>query len=105
MRHPRDDAAYPWSNTVLRGASHTGTRRNMANSTTLEAVWKSGKGKLLVLWFGLDAVLYLGALMTLVLALTDSSVRPVTYGFTIALVTSWASRMAYGIWFELRRVR
>ena len=77
----------------------------MDKKTTFEAIWNTGKGKLLVLWFGLDAVLYLGALMTLVLALTDPSVRPVTYAFTILLVTSWASRMAYGIWLELRRVR
>jgi hypothetical protein len=77
----------------------------MSKSATFEAVWKTGKGKLLVLWFGLDAVLYLGALMTLVLSLADKSVRPFTYGFTIALVTSWALRMTYGIWLELRRVR
>lgn len=77
----------------------------MSKSATFEAVWKTGKGKLLILWFGLDAVLYLGALLTLVLAITDPDVRPLTYGFTIALVTSWALRMAYGIWLELRRVR
>ncbi len=77
----------------------------MSKSATFEAVWKTGKGKLLILWFGFDAVLYLGALLTLVLAITDPGVRPFTYGFTIALVTSWALRMAYGIWLELRRVR
>ena len=77
----------------------------MSKSVTFEAVWKTGKGKLLVLWFGLDAVLYLGALLTLVLAITDPEVRPLTYAFTIALVSSWALRMAYGIWLELRRVR
>lgn len=77
----------------------------MSKSATFEAIWRTGKGKLLVLWFGLDAVLYLGALMTLVLSLTDTSVRPFTYAFTIALVSSWALRMAFGIWLELRRVR
>ncbi len=76
----------------------------MSTTATLEVVWKTGKGKLLVIWFGLDAVLYLGALLTLVMALTDLSLRPLTYAFTIALVTSWALRMAYGIWLELRRV-
>jgi ribosomal protein L4 len=50
-------------------------------------------------------LLYLGALLSLVMALTDLSLRPLTYAFTIALVTSWALRMAYGIWLELRRVR
>ena len=80
-------------------------RWKMSKSVTFEAVWKTGKGKLLILWFGLDAVLYLGALLTLVLAITDPGVRPLTYGFTIALVSSWALRMAYGIWLELRRVR
>jgi hypothetical protein len=80
-------------------------RNEMIKPTTFDAVWKTGKGKLLILWFGLDALLYLGALMTLVLTLTDKSIRPYTYAFTIALVTSWALRMAYGIWFELRRVR
>lgn len=77
----------------------------MSKSATFEAVWNTGKGKLLVLWFGLDAVLYLGALLSLVLAITDPTLRPVTYGFTIALVSSWALRMTYGIWLELRRVR
>ena len=76
----------------------------MSKSATLEAVWKTGKGKLLLFWFGLDAVFYLGALLSLVMALTDLSLRPVAYAFTIALVTSWALRMAYGIWLELRRV-
>jgi hypothetical protein len=82
-----------------------GCGTNMSKSATFEAIWRTGKGKLLVLWFGLDAVLYLGALMTLVLSLTDTSVRPFTYAFTIALVSSWALRMAFGIWLELRRVR
>jgi len=77
----------------------------MSKSASFEAVWNTGKGKLLVLWFGLDALLYLGALLTLVLAITDPEIRPLTYGFTIALVSSWALRMAYGIWLELRRVR
>jgi hypothetical protein len=76
----------------------------MSKTETLEVVWKTGKGKLLVLWFGLDAVLYLGALLTLVMALTDLTLRPLTYAFTFALVTSWVLRMAYGIWLELRRV-
>ncbi len=76
----------------------------MSKSATLEVVWKTGKGKLLLIWFGLDAVFYLGALLSLVMALTDISLRPVAYAFTIALVTSWALRMAYGIWLELRRV-
>jgi len=76
----------------------------MSKTATLEVVWKTSKGKLLLLWFGLDAVLYLGALLTLVMALTDLSLRPLTYAFTIALVTSWVLRMAYGIWLELRRV-
>lgn len=84
-----------------------GCGTNMSKSATFKAIWQTGKGKLLVLWFGLDAVLYLGALMTLVLSLTDTSVRPFTftYAFTIALVSSWALRMAFGIWLELRRVR
>lgn len=77
----------------------------MTNTTTHEAVWSSGKVKLVVLWFGLDALLYLGALLALVLALNDPSVRPVAYAFTILLVVSWASRMAYGIWLELGRLR
>lgn len=75
----------------------------MKNTTDVN--WKAGKVQLLVLWFGLDAVFYLGALVSLVLALTDLSLRPLAYAFTIALVTSWALRMAYGIWLELRRVR
>lgn len=77
----------------------------MAKSSTISTAWTSSKGRLLLLWMGLDAVLYLGALMTLVLALTDRAARPYTYGFTIALVTSWALRMTYGIWLELRRAR
>jgi hypothetical protein len=77
----------------------------MSKASTFGTVWDTGKGKLLILWFGLDAVFYLGALLCLVQALTDPSARPYAYGFTIALVTSWASRMAYGIWLELRRVR
>lgn len=77
----------------------------MSKSATFEAVWNTGKGKLLILWFGFDAVLYLGALLSLVLAITDPEMRPLTYGFTISLVTSWALRMGYGIWLELRRVR
>lgn len=77
----------------------------MSKSATFEAIWKTGKGKLLILWFGLDALLYLGALLSLVLAITDPALRPITYAFTIALVTSWALRMGYGIWLELRRVR
>ncbi len=71
---------------------------------TIEVACKSWRGKLLLLWMGLDALLYLGALLTLVLAITDIAYRPYTYAFTIALVTSWAVRMAYGIWLELRRV-
>jgi hypothetical protein len=63
------------------------------------------RGMLLILWLGLDGLLYLGALLTLALAIMDTTYRPYTYGFTIALVTSWATRMAYGIWLELRRAR
>lgn len=70
----------------------------------IEVACKTWRGKLLLLWLGLDGLLYLGALLTLVLAITDAAYRPYTYGFTIALVTSWAIRMAYGIWLELRRV-
>lgn len=77
----------------------------MVKTATLGKAWMTNKGKLLILWFGLDGVLYLAALAALVMALTDSSVRPYAYGFTIALVVSWALRMAYGIWLELRRVR
>lgn len=77
----------------------------MSKTDTFGAVWNTSKGKLLILWFGLDALFYLGALLSLVLALTDPTARPYAYGFTIALVSSWASRMAYGIWLELRRVR
>jgi hypothetical protein len=77
----------------------------MTRTTTIGSVWSNDKGRLLLLWMGLDAVFYLGALLSLVLALTDKSVRPYAYGFTIALVISWALRMAYGIWLELRRVR
>lgn len=77
----------------------------MSKSGTFGTAWDTGKGKLLILWFGLDGVLYLGALLALVSALTDPSARPYAYGFTAALVASWASRMAYGIWLELRRVR
>jgi hypothetical protein len=77
----------------------------MKTTTTMDLDWKADKVKLLVLWFGLDAVFYLGALVFLVLALTDQSLRPFAYAFTIALVTSWALRMAYGIRLELRRVR
>ncbi len=76
----------------------------MSNSATMEVVLKTGNGKLLVIWFGFDAVLYLGAMLYLVMALTDRTLRPFAYAFTIALVTSWALRMAYGIWLELRRV-
>jgi hypothetical protein len=72
---------------------------------TIEAACATWRGKLLLLWMGFDGLLYLGALLTLVLAITDPAYRPLTYGFTIALVTSWAVRMAYGIWLELRRVR
>ena len=71
----------------------------------IEAACASWHGKLLLIWMGFDGLLYLGALLTLVLAITDAAYRPLTYGFTIALVTSWAARMAYGIWLELRRVR
>jgi len=60
--------------------------------------------KLLVIWLGLDGLLYLGALLTMVQAMTDTVYRTYAYGFTIALVSSWAMRMAYGIWLELRRV-
>ncbi len=70
----------------------------------IEAACASWHGKLLLIWMGFDGLLYLGALLTLVLAITDAAYRPLTYGFTIALVTSWAARMAYGIWLELRRV-
>lgn len=89
----------------MRAHPLAGCGANMSKSATFEAIWQTGKGKLLVLWFGLDAVLYLGALMTLVLSLTDTSMRPFTYAFTIALVSSWALRMSFGIWLELRRVR
>lgn len=64
----------------------------------------SWQAKVLVLWMGLDGLFYLGALMALVMALGDTVYRPYAYGFTIALVTSWAARMTYGIWLELRRV-
>jgi ABC-type microcin C transport system permease subunit YejE len=74
-------------------------------SAGLGRLWSSGQGKVLILWFGLDGVLYLSALMTLFIALVDQSARPYAYGFTIALVVSWALRMAYGIWLELARVR
>lgn len=77
----------------------------MSDKPTLDTVWLNDQGKLLILWFGLDAVLYLGALVALMLSLTDLDYRPLAYGFTIALVSSWALRMAYGIWLELRRVR
>lgn len=77
----------------------------MRDSATLGKLWNTGKGKLLILWFGLDGVLYLSALMALFVALADASARPYAYGFTIALVLSWTLRMAYGIWLELRRVR
>lgn len=77
----------------------------MARTQDFGSVWNTNNGKLLVIWFGLDGMLYLGALTGLVLALTDPALRPLAYGFTIALVVSWALRMAYGIRLELRRVR
>lgn len=77
----------------------------MTKTARFGTAWSTGNGKLLILWFGLDGMLYLGALLALVMALGDPSVRPYAYGFTIALVASWASRMGYGIWLELRRVR
>lgn len=70
----------------------------------IETACKTWRGKLLILWLGLDGLLYLAALLTLALAITDPAYRPYTYGFTIALVTSWLARMTYGIWMELRRV-
>jgi hypothetical protein len=76
----------------------------MTKTAKFGTAWNSGNGKLLILWFGLDGMLYLGALLALVMALTDPSARPYAYGFTIALVISWASRMGYGIWLELRRL-
>ncbi|MEW5789710.1 MAG: hypothetical protein AB1899_17850 [Pseudomonadota bacterium] len=77
----------------------------MGDANKLQSVWKTRQGKLLVIWFGVDGVLYLGALAGLVLSLMDLSMRPLAYGFTAALVVSWALRMAYGIRLELRRVR
>ena len=77
----------------------------MGNTATRDGVWTNGKVRLLVIWFGLDALLYLGAVLSMVLAISDASLRPLAYGFTIALVASWALRMAYGIWLELHRVR
>lgn len=73
--------------------------QNTSGATT--GTWQV---KLLVVWFGLDGLLYLGALLTMVQTMTDTAYRPYAYAFTIALVASWATRMAYGIWLELRRV-
>lgn len=71
----------------------------------IETACVTWRGKLLLFWLGLDALLYLGALLTLALAISDLAFRPYTYIFTFALVTSWALRMAYGIWLELKRGR
>lgn len=71
----------------------------------IEAACATGRGTLLIFWLGLDGVLYLGALLTLALAISDLAYRPYTYVFTFALVTSWAIRMAYGIGLELKRGR